>query len=293
MALHRLLIALACCLTVWIGVGLAHAQEPDSLGTTYRVETTDGTVVVGTLVSETEAEVVLKTKELGEVTIRRADIKHMEPVDTTRLRDGEYWFRNPQSTRYLFAPNAIGLPKGDGYYQNTWILFNNVNYGVSDHFSVGAGTVPVFLFGANAIPIWFLPKVSISTPRDHLHFAGGAVLGGVVGEGGSLGVGLVYGSATVGSRDNNATVGLGYGYADGQFSDTPAINVSGMKRVSRTVYLLTENYFLPAVEGGNLVSVGVRWAPESFAVDFALVRPLGGDADGFVALPWLGVTIPF
>jgi hypothetical protein len=168
-----------------------------------------------------------------------------------------------------------------------------VNYGVSDHFSMGGGTVPVFLFGASAIPIWFLPKVSVSTPRDNLHLAGGAVLGGVLGAGEDIGLGLVYGSATVGGRDRNATIGLGYGYTDGEFSDTPAINVSGMTRVSRTVYLLTENYFFPAVEGANLVSVGVRWAPENFAVDFALFRPLGPDIDGFVALPWLGVTIPF
>jgi hypothetical protein len=289
----HLLVVLACGLAIWSGTGPVYAQEADSLETTYRVETKDGTTVVGTLVSETEAEVVLKTKELGTVTIKRADIKRMEDVGADRFQEGEYWFRNPQSTRYLFAPNALGLPKGDGYYQNTWILFNNVNYGVSDHFSMGGGTVPVFLFGASAIPIWFLPKVSVSTPRDNLHLAGGAVLGGVLGAGEDIGLGLVYGSATVGGRDRNATIGLGYGYTDGEFSDTPAINVSGMTRVSRTVYLLTENYFFPAVEGANLVSVGVRWAPENFAVDFALFRPLGPDIDGFVALPWLGVTIPF
>ena len=293
MGIHRLCIALVCSLAIWVGVGPVHAQEPDSLETTYRVETREGTTVVGTLVSETEAEVVLKTKELGTVTIKRADIKRMEEVGADRFQEGEYWFRNPQSTRYLFAPNALGLPKGAGYYQNTWILFNNVNYGVSDHFSMGGGTVPVFLFGAAALPIWFLPKVSVSTPRDNLHLAGGAVIGGVVGAGGDIGLGLVYGSATVGGRDRNATIGLGYGYTDGEFSDTPAINVSGMTRVSRTVYLLTENYFFPAVEDANLVSVGVRWAPENFAVDFALFRPLGPDIDGFVALPWLGVTIPF
>lgn len=270
-----------------------HAQEPDtSQGPVYRVETVDGQVLRGTLVSETDEEVVLDARQLGEVTIQRANIERLEKLDPDRFRDGEYWFRNPQSTRYLFAPNAIGIPKREGYYQNTWIFFNNVNYGVSQNFSVGGGTVPVFLFGAEALPFWFLPKLSISTPQDNLHLAVGGVFGGVLGVNDGGGAGLVYGSATVGSRDHNATVGLGYGYAGDGFADRPAINVSGMTRVGRTIYLITENYFFPGVDDANLISFGVRWAPKNFAVDFALVRPLA-DADGLIGLPWLGVTIPF
>ncbi len=270
-----------------------YAQQPDTSGAPqYRVETTDGQVLLGTLVSDTETEVVLDTRQLGEVTIQRADIESIERIAADRFRDGEYWFRNPQSTRYLFAPNALGIPKGEGYYQNTWILLNNVNYGATDHFSVGAGTVPIFLFGAEALPIWFLPKLSISTPQDNFHLAVGGVFGGVLGVDDGEGAGLVYGSATVGSRDHNATVGLGYGYAGDGFADRPAINISGMTRVGRTTYLISENYFFPGVDDANLISFGVRWAPENFAVDFALARPLEGEVD-FIGFPWLGVTIPF
>ncbi|WP_233992594.1 hypothetical protein [Salinibacter altiplanensis] len=270
-----------------------HAQAPDtSQGPVYRVETADGQVLRGTLVSETDGEVVLDVRQLGEVTIQRTNIERLEELDPGRLRDGEYWFQNPQSTRYFFAPNALEIPKGEGYYQNTWILFNNVNYGATDHFSVGAGTIPIFLFGAEALPIWFLPKVSIPMPRDDVHLAGGAVFGGVLGAGDSEGAGLVYGSATVGGRDHNVTVGLGYGYTDGGFADRPGINVSGMTRVGRTTYLITENYFFPGVDDANLISFGVRWAPENFAVDVALARPLETEGD-FIGLPWLGVTIPF
>lgn len=73
-----------------------------------------------------------------------------------------------------------------------------MNYGVSENFSVGAGTIPIFLFGAEALPLWVLPKVSVSSPQEQVHFAGGAVLGGILGsDDGSAG--LLYGSATVGS----------------------------------------------------------------------------------------------
>lgn len=201
----RGLILITALLTGLFALGppLLRAQTPDSLAQTdqmYRVETTDGQVVLGTLMSADDTEVVLDTKQLGEVTIERAAIESIEEISADRFRNGEYWFQNPQSTRYFFAPNALGIPQGEGYYQNTWILFNNVNYGVSDRFSIGAGTVPVFLFGAPAVPFWLLPKVSFSTPQEHLHLAGGAMLGGVLGSGASVGGGLLYGSATVGNR---------------------------------------------------------------------------------------------
>lgn len=276
------------------GPPVLHAQEPDSLEKTeqiYRVETSEGTVLFGTLLSETKTEVVLDARQVGEVTVERGTIESMEKISGDRLRNGEYWFPNPQSTRYFFGTNALGLPKGEGYYQNTWIFLNNVNYGLSNNVSIGAGTVPVFLFGASAFPVWVLPKVSISTPQKNLHLAGGALFGGVLGTDSGTG-GLLYGVSTVGSRDHNASLGVGYGLANGDVSNTPAITLSGMTRVGRTTYLLSENYFFPATDGGGIISFGVRWAPENFAVDFGLFRPLS-ETGNFIGFPWLGVTIPF
>ncbi|MEF8795448.1 MAG: hypothetical protein V5A48_03275 [Salinivenus sp.] len=288
-------MALLLCVGALGGPDTLRAQDADTLAQEeqmYRVETTGGEALIGTIVSETDKEVVLDTRRVGTVTLQRTEIERIDSLDPARFRDGEYWFRNPQSTRYFFAPNALGIPKGEGYYQNTWILLNNVNYGVSDHFSIGGGTIPIFLFGANAIPLWVLPKVSVSAPRSNLHLAGGAVLGGVLGEV-SEGVGLLYGSATIGNRNQNVTLGLGYGYVDGDVAGTPAVNLSGMLRVGPTVYLITENYIVPAGETGTVVSAGVRWAPRNFAVDFALARPVGEESGDLIGIPWLGVTIPF
>lgn len=272
---------------------LLYAQEQAPQEPVYRVETTEGQVVLGTVISKSDTEVVLETRELGEVTLSRSDIRKMEEINPEHIRNGEYWHPNPQSTRYLFAPNAIGLPKGRGYYQNTWIFLNNVNYGATNNFSVGVGMIPTFLLGPSAVPVWVMPKVSFSTPQENLHLAGGAVIGGVFGRGGGGTAGLFYGSSTVGSRDRNVTLGMAYGYTGDGFSDAPAVNVSGMLRVGRTAYLITENYLFPAVDEANLVAVGFRWAPENFAVDFALARPLVEEEVGLVAFPWLGVTIPF
>lgn len=266
-------------------------QAQDRTGEMVRISTTEGNVFIGTVIQEDDLQIVLRVSGIGDVTIDRDDIASIRRIDPDRIKDGDYWFENPQGTRYFFAPNAIGLDKGTGYYQNAWIFFNNVNYGVTDNFSIGAGTIPVFLLGVSALPVWVLPKVSVPVSSDKVHLAAGALLGGVIGEG-SEGFGLAYGNVTLGDKDRNVTVGLGYGYGGGDgWSDTPLVNISGLYRAGKNVQWLGEIYFLPGIEGGGMGIFGARWAPEKFAVDFGLGRPLS-ETD-YIGFPWLGVTIPF
>lgn len=264
----------------------ARAQE----GPTYRIETLDGQIVTGTLVSEDEEKVVLKTELLGELTIQKKNIRTMERIDTDRYRDGAYWFDNPQPTLYFFAPNAIGLKKGRGYYQNAWIFFNSANYGLTSNFSIGGGLIPLFLFGVSETPVWILPKVSVALAND-LYLAAGALIVGVVGVDTET-AGLIYASSTYGNSDRNLTAGIGYGFAGGDTSDSPMVNISGMVRISRTMYIITENYFFPGIDFSGIGSFGGRWTTENFALDFALFRPLGEDMD-FIGIPWLGLSFPF
>lgn len=265
----------------------ASAQDTE----TYRIETLDGNIFIGELISETDDQVTIRTKSAGDITISRENIKQMTRVDVSRMRNDEYWHENPQSTRYLFAPNALGIKQGEGYYQNTWILFNNVNYGITNNFSIGAGMIPVFLFGVSATPFWIMPKLSIPVASSKLHFSAGALIGGVLGEDGGSG-GLFYGTGTVGDADKNLSLGLGYAYGGGEISSTPVVNISGMYRTGKSIYLVSENYFAPGTGSNGLASFGVRWAPENFAIDFALLRPLE-ELETLVGIPWLGLTIPF
>lgn len=288
----------ACAMLFALGmaplpVSAQDSEEPEADDPIYRVETTGGTVYIGPLIEETDEHVVIRVDDGTEVRVQRDRIKALEKLDLDRVRNGAYWFKNPQSTRYFFAPNAIGLEEGRGYYQNTWVLFNNINYGLSDRFSVGVGFVPTVLFGVPVVPVWVLPKASFSNQDEDLHLAVGGVLGGVFGGGESTGLGLIYTATTVGGHDQNLTAGIGYGYAEGSFSQAPLFNVSGVTRVSQRFYLLTENYFFVTDdETTGIISAGIRYAPEGFSVDFGLFRPLE-DTGGFIGLPWLGVSIPF
>jgi len=278
-----------CFLLLFVSLtGTLAGQE---LGEVVRVETNSKQVFIGELIYEDDKKITIRTEETGEITIERVNIRSIEIVDSSRVKNGVYWFDNPQGTRYFFSPNAIGLKKGRGYYQNTWVFFNNVNYGITNNFSIGGGMIPLFLFGTSETPVWLLPKVSIPIKKDSFYLGGGAMIGGVIGTD-TEPLGILYGSATFGDLDRNLSVSLGYGYAGSEISDTPVINISGMTRISRTFYLLSENYVVPGADSGVVVSFGGRWTSENVAVDFGLFRPLE-DADGLIGIPWLGVTIPF
>lgn len=289
MQLPKLVSALILvCVAFSMLPSIAAAQDTAE---TYRIETVDGNVFIGELISESEEQVTIRTESAGDITISRENISKMTLIENKRMRKGGYWHENPQPTRYLFTTNALGIKKSQGYYQNTWILFNNVNYGVTNNFSMGAGMVPLFLFGESSTPFWITPKFSIPVDEDLMHLSAGALIGGVIGEDVGSG-GLLYGAGTIGDANRNATLGVGYGYGAGEISSTPLINISGIYRTGRNFYLISENYFVPGTDATGLVSFGLRWAPENFAVDFALLRPVE-DLGPFIGLPWLGVTIPF
>lgn len=284
--MNKVIVLLMVLFLTMLMIETAYSQQVNII----RVETHDGNVFMGTLISEDDQKIILRVDRVGEIMIEINNIKRRTVIDPDRIRNGEYWFPNPQGTRYFFAPNAIGLNKGRGYYQNTWIFFNNVNYGLSNNFSIGGGLIPGFLFGAgfSGTPMWILPKISMPI-ADNFYLATGAMIGGIVGSGGG---GLFYGSATFGDTDRNLTAGLGYGYAGGDLSDTPLVNVSGMYRAGRRTYALLEIYFLPGIDGSGVAIFGGRWAPENFAVDFGLITPLEAGV-GYIGIPWLGITLPF
>lgn len=265
--------------------------QPDS-SKLCRVETTDGNEFVGLMTHEDSLNVILETAVIGTVTIPRSSVKAITWLKPTSIKAGKLWFENPQSTRYFWSPNGYGLKKGEGYYQNIWVLWNQASVGITDYFSIGAGIVPLFFFGGTETPVWVVPKFSIPVVKDKFNVGVGAITGTLLGEG--SGFGIIYGLGTVGNRNNNFTIGFGYGFAEGEWATKPIITLSGMLRVGPRGYLLTENYIISAEdEGLVLISVGGRSIIKKIGLDYGLFFPLYNDLETFVALPWLGFTIPF
>ncbi|MCX6255222.1 MAG: hypothetical protein NTV31_12190 [Bacteroidia bacterium] len=264
---------------------------PDSTRT-VRVETIDGNVFVGYVITEDSSNLVIKTENLGDLKIPLNNIKSKTELKEVKKVGSEFWLPNPQSSRYFWAPNGYGLEKGSSYYQNIWILYNQFSFGLSDNFSMGAGMLPLFLFGGASTPIWIVPKLSIPVVENKLNLGTGAFLGTIIGE--ETGVfGLLYGTSTFGSRDKNLSLGLAYGFADGEWLKIPVFNVSFMIRTGPKGYFVSENYVITFDgEAVVLISAGGRSIIRNIGLDYSLWIPLGAVMDNFVAIPFLGVTIP-
>lgn len=270
------------------------AQEIIQKDTTsvYRIETTDGNTFTGTIIEEDSQSIQLSTEKLGVIRIAKSDVRTRSLVEGVRKVEDEYWMPNPQSTRYFWAPNGYGLQKGEAYYQNIWVFYNQFSWGITQHFSMSLGIVPLFLFAGAPTPIWAVPKFSIPISEDKVNLGAGAFVGTVLGE--STGVfGLLFGTATFGSRDKNFTFGLAQGFSTDGWLEVPIINMSGMARTGTRGYFITENYMVIADgEFGMVISAGGRSIIRNIGLDYSLWIPIVPDMEGFVAAPFLGITVP-
>lgn len=266
-------------------------QDRDSLKT-FRIETRDGNEYVGNILKTDSLTFKFKTTNIGIISIFRIDIVRIKEIKQEQFKDGAYWFENLQSTRYFWAPNGYGLQKGEAYYQNMWIFYNQAGYGFSNYFSIGAGMVPLFLFGGAPTPIWVTQKFSIPLSSNKVNLGLGLLAATVVGTS-NASFGIAYGVSTFGSRDKNISVGIGYGYAGGSWAKSPILMASTMIRTGKKGYFMSENYIIH-VDGefGIISMIGGRSLIKKVALDYGLVIPLFSEIEEFVAIPWLGFTIP-
>jgi hypothetical protein len=287
------ILTLICALTIISAVQPVFAQVVDTL--IWQVITHDENEFYGTIIEESEDKIKIKTKELGVITINKEDIESRKLIKSTQYIDGKFWPENIYASRYFWAPNGYGLKKGEGYYENIWVVINQVSYGITDHFSIGLGTIPLFLLGGFDItPFWITPKFSIPIKEDKLNAGIGLIYFFVPEFDGNLGI--AYGNMTLGSRDKNATLGLGYGLLDGELSRYPTVNFSGILRGGKRSYFITENYFIGSGDNYALIiMLGGRWAGKNVSIDYGLFRTVASDSDPdpFIAYPWLGIHVPF
>jgi hypothetical protein len=272
--------------------GICTGQVASDTADIYRIETSDGNTFTGIILTEDTNTLVLRTERLGDVTIQQADVKSRTLLKNITERDGQLWLPNPQSSRYFWSPNGYGLEKGTGYYQNIWVLYNQASVGITDNFSLGLGTVPLFLFGGFSTPVWILPKLSLPVVRDKVNIGAGGLFATVLGE--STGIfGLLYETTTLGPRDKNVSIGFAYGFAQDNWMKKPLINLGTMLRLSARSYFISDNYFIPSDDNYTvLMSLGGRSILGSIGLDYSLWIPIDSGMERFIALPFLGITIP-
>ncbi|MCI1188013.1 hypothetical protein MON38_11330 [Hymenobacter sp. DH14] len=255
--------------------------DPFLLGRTYRVETVQGTTFTGVLVSMSLTALEFDAKELGHLTLERAQIRRADlqgPIPPT-TKAGYYDIGN--GNRLFFAPTGRGLRKNEASLQDVDVYLLGINYGITDNISLGGYMSIIPGLSLDQQLLVFTPKISYPI-RDNLNVGFGLLYVRVPNfdsQGTGTGAGIGYGALTYGGADNNFTVGLGYGFVQGNIGSTPILQVGGQRRVSRRISLLSENYIVADANAGmgGLYGLKINWRRTSLGLGAVYYYEFGHD----------------
>jgi len=273
------------------GEKLAIPALPIDTTKTYQIELVDGTEFIGILLSLDSTNMEIKTSSIPKIQISLATIKKMKVIENKMVFKGATAIPNPNPTRYLFAPSAFNLKKGEGYYQNTYLVLNSINYGITDHFSIGGSLELISTFstiGKSWSPIYmFTPKIGYEVAKN-VNVGAGLLIANM---GLQHGVQLAYGLVTYGNPENNVTLALSTGWAEGHYLKNPPITLNGMFRMGRRTSFITENWIVPSI--GTLYSYGVRFFGSKISVDLGFLNNKDIMKGILIGIPYVDFVVKF
>ena len=253
------------------------------LGSRYEVTLQSGTTFTGTLTTLSLDALEFETTDLGHLRVLRTELRQVRVLAVARpvgMRPGYYDIGN--GNRLFFAPTARGLRKGEGSLQDVDVYLIGVNYGITDYISLGGYVTVIPWAGLTNQFLVLTPKVSFPV-SEKLHVGAGVLYVRIPDFDGSLdhsySAGILYGVATYGSADNNVTVGLGYGFFEGNIGSTPIVQIGGQMRVSRRISLISENFIIGDSHAGlgGLYGIKINWRRTSLGLGAAYVYAFGYD----------------
>jgi hypothetical protein len=281
---------LVLALALFLGAVPLAAQAPavterlTPSDTVYEVRLQDGSLLYARVVAAAPQRIELMTTAGVRLVVDRAQIRSAGVVRGTVRPDGVVWAEDPNSTRLFFGPTGRALRKGDGYVGAFELFLPFVAVGVSDWFTIAAGT-PIVPEVIGRV-VYLAPRIQmVRTERVQLSSGVLAFVDLTDSEGSDPDVlGILFGAGTLGSRDHAVSVGAGWGFAGSDVSNRPAFMVGGEARLNRRVKLITENYVISYreetygwdgtvrddVKHLGLLSGGVRTFGERLAGDLGL-----------------------
>jgi hypothetical protein len=283
-----LLLVLVALAVPLLGTVQAQDVRPaavDTVQSLTEIELRDGSRFIGTVVSETDTQLVLVTTGGTEVRVDKSQIVSRRLV-SGRSRDGEFRQFDPNGTRLFFGPTGRSMPKGKGYLAAYYVVFGFAAYAITDRVTLAGGTFLIPQFAGELI--YVAPKVTLVESGSNAGSVG--VLAGMVE---NVTAGILYGAWTHGSPDGALTVGLGFGFGDGEFASDPVIMLGAEKGMGRYTKFIGETYLIPTVGGGAWIMGGIRFFGSRLAVDLGLMGLAGVDGAESPALPWLGFSYNF
>ncbi|MBA7671555.1 hypothetical protein ES703_79714 [subsurface metagenome] len=253
--------------------------------------TADGSTLIGRIVEIRETEIQFET-DLGKLTIPILKIIEIKEVPLSLIKEGKYWFPNPNATRLFFASTGRSLKKGNWYFADYYLFFPMFAYGITDNITIGGGVSLFPWLDIDENILYFTPKVGLIS-RDNFSFSTGVLIINLPSffDEELQSVGILYGVGTLGSTDASFTAGLGFGFVDTDIADEPMVMLGGEVRTARNMSLVTENWMLPGVDQ-PLISYGLRLFGERLSVDLAFITTIG-EGMFFPGIPYIDFVYNF
>ncbi|MBM4175120.1 MAG: hypothetical protein FJ213_02955 [Ignavibacteria bacterium] len=276
-------IALIVVSTVMVVAASAHTDTT----TITRFTLTNGAEIEGTILSEDSDQIIVLSTAGVEMKINKNLIAERKTIQAM-LYKGEYIRSDPNKTRLFFAPTARTLRQGKGYFSVYEIFLPFIAYGVTDYITLSGGMTLL-----PGIPIeyqlkYFAPKLRIIN-EDKFSLSSGLLWMALK----DVSASIVYGVGTYGDYPFSFSAGLGFGYAEGNFTEKPFAMIGLEYQLSNNVKLLSENWVFPEVDGA-VISFGIRFFGENLAADFGFFTQSEIIGEGsFPFLPWIGFAYNF
>lgn len=199
-----------------------------------RIRVKDGTVIRGRVVSNNTDFYVVMTENLGQIQIPAANVLSIEQILDKNYSKNKVivsGFTPLLSTDYALGENAFNLQKGEVRYNNTMLVLNKFDVGITKNISL-SGTI-VTTGGVAIIGAKFTTELA-----PMLRVGANGYLGVNFGSEYSEGL-IVQGYATYGKPTSNVTVGGAW-----VSHNSPSLfQLSGLHRISNKVALSIDNFF--------------------------------------------------
>jgi len=269
---------------------------------TYRIKTINDEEYIGKFLDQDSLVMRIQNDKKLIITIPNKQILRIYPLESATATGKNNWFENPHSILYYSSPSAFNMNKGEFYYQNQYLFINSLYYGISDHISIGAGiellSTIINMSEGNFEPSGFISGQIGYKISDNFHIGAVATLTGMSGltSSNSDNSFILCAVGTIGSNDNNFTVGIGESMYGGHFSKLPYLSLSGTLRLANGFSLITDNainsdYFSSGNHLNGTYSYGFRFFGEKVAFDLGLLNNAELSRIIIIGVPYLGLGL--
>ncbi|MBX3006473.1 MAG: hypothetical protein KF816_00460 [Melioribacteraceae bacterium] len=269
------------CIIICFVISSACAQADTAK--VFRITLKDNTEIIAKIINQTTDSIFFATPLGIKLGVDKKNISDQDLLNGYFEND-KYVRIDPNRTRLFFAPTGRMLKGGEGYISDYWLFFPFISMGITDFFTLSGGMT---LFpGANNQLFYIAPRIGV-VQSDKYSLSGGIIYASAE----EVNFGIVYGVTSIGSKTHSFTLGIGYGFSDGELAKKPVIVIGGEAQVSNSLKLISENWIPP---GSNqmLISFGLRFFGDYLAADFGLITSSKASG-GFPFLPWLGFCYNF